>query len=180
MTPEEARLVIAHGARLDAWAATVSRFLGRQLPDWQEVLEEHRQDEIRHAEMLKGLEAPDVSGAYARAIGTTALEQNPTSNAVVLNLVERRSVIQFHVAARVLPRAEARILRQIAREETRHVRHGEDILRALKPSASLVAEAGRALTGWDQEHLGLTHQTLRKLAALNTHCVYETIRAVRS
>ena len=178
MTPEEARLVIAHGARLDAWAAAVSRFLGRRLLDWQDVLEEHRQDEIRHAEMLKGLEAPDVSAAYAWAVGMSALGQSTEWNAVVLNLVERRSVIQFHVAARVLPRAEARILRQIAREETRHVRHGEDILRALKPSASLVAEAGWALTEWDQEHLGLARQTRRKLAALNNHCVHEIIRVL--
>lgn len=122
--------IFALGAQLDAWAAKVSRHLGQQIPEYQSALEANRKDELVHARILTDLGplfAPHAD-PYAVTIGNSAMSDDPRWNAALLNVVERRSEIQFKLAWRLCRSGD---LLQIAADEARHVALGREILRHL-------------------------------------------------
>ena len=126
------KLIFAHGARLDAWAALISRSLGAQLPAYRVALEANAADELVHADELSRLAgAYTVSPEYATKVGGAALTLDPLWNATLSNLVETRSEYQFRLAARCETGARRATLLAIADDERRHTGLGRIILHEL-------------------------------------------------
>jgi hypothetical protein len=170
MTADDARLVLAHGARLDAWAAAVSRHLGEQVPAFAVELEANRLDELRHAAALAGLAGADMTGsAYAKAIGEAAVSPDPCWNATLLAFIEERSVHQFLLAGRALRNT---LLWDIAADEQRHVETGVALLGHLGVTEVQIEEIADFVAGVDGRHFAS-----RALLRLNAH-VADTLTAI--
>lgn len=138
--PKDLPKIFAYGAELDAWAAVISRLLGQQAPAYQAELEKNRLDELTHARILSGLaqEEVDTSAGYSRMLGISATSFDPRWNAALLNMVERRSEIQFRLAWRLCRNGD---LLQVAADEARHVKLGREILRSLVVCPTTLAKA---------------------------------------
>jgi hypothetical protein len=133
--------ILLRGSVLDAYASYASNWLAGAMPAFADLLLTNASDERRHArmqaEMAETLGGPKGGDPYARAMWggwSEPLEHQVIWRLTMLNLVEWRAMIAFHVLGR---RCRALGLRdvghafhEIARDEQRHLRVGWDALRS--------------------------------------------------
>lgn len=174
MTLQEFQLFMAQSARLDAAAARATAVVQEAYPDYAEALEVHRLEELAHAEILARLSRGTDSTADYVVTMTKEMLLGARWTAVMLNLIERRSVIQFRMAGRGLHLMD---LRHIADDEARHVRLGTEILRAINVSRPEVNRAAMTLARIDDQMEPALRDGLDRLTYRVTRDLVEILSA---
>lgn len=148
MTRDEALRFAAHAAKADSLAAKGSAYLAECLPEYSSVLAAQADQEKDHARALARIAGSvTVSPEYAKGILARFVNvQDPTWVAMWLNFIERRSILPFTMAWRVLRHPD---IAQIIEDEHRHIKLGTEILRGYGATAGDVAKAAQALGAID-------------------------------
>jgi len=168
--------MIVAGARLDAWAARISRGLAKAYPAHAAGFEANRLDELQHAAALSGMiEQPEieVDDTAIVATGSGATTPHPLLNAIYLNLVERRSERQFRLLARALP-AHRSTFRDIAADEKRHIAYGVEVLRYENDPNTLatILRSQERMNAIDIIDRTVPPEMRERLKVLNATCVH--------